>query len=84
MYRFLILAFDRELTKAEMEEHYVPGSLTKVTEIWLIAEDAAKALSEARKIIIAQNYHIRRIDQILDNPTRQGGSQLPGANMPLP
>lgn len=84
MYRFLILAFEKELTKEEMEDHFVPGALTKVTEIWLLANTAADALAEARKIIIAKNYHIRKIEKMYQTAPPPGNSpSLPGASAPL-
>ena len=72
MYRFQILAYEEELKDASSEIPF----LNKVTEIWIIAKDAAEAMAEAKSIYITTHYHIRRIDKIIEG--QQPGAITPG------
>lgn len=78
MYRFCIIAYDRKLTQEDMGDHYHPGALEGVTEIWLMAETAAEAMAEARKIMpLKPNFHIRMIDKFINLPPGVKPNQNP-------
>lgn len=77
MYRFLILAYEKEI---EVQE---TPMLDKATEIWLICDDAAQALNEAKKVFVAKHYHIRKIEAMYNvnapgGPTLGPMTSLPG------
>jgi hypothetical protein len=59
MYKFLILAYDNEIKK----EDQVPF-LERCTEIYIVSDSAAAALSEAKNLYISKNYFIRKIEKI--------------------
>lgn len=64
MYKFLIIAYDLKINENQM--------LTDATEIWLDAASSTDALEEAKRIFIARNYIIKRIERLNFNvPTVQ-------------
>ena len=71
MYQFQILAYEEEIKETE---NNIP-LLNKVTEIWIIAKNAAEALKEAQEVYVARHYHIRRINKMLN--IVPGGQQIP-------
>ncbi len=71
MYKFLIVAYDHKIDDNQM--------LTDATEIWIDATNSADALAEAKRIFIAKNYFIKRIEKIYINinvPNVQKGQQI--------
>ena len=59
LYRFLILAYEKESKSEE-----TPGLLEKATEIYITTTSAAAALAEARELFLAKNYFIKRIEKV--------------------
>lgn len=57
MYKFLIIAYENKLD-GEM------GILQNATEIHLVADNSAEALTEAKKIYMAKQYWIKRIEKV--------------------
>ena len=67
MYKFFILAYEKELNKKEQEEmgdNVIPGMLKWATEIHIVAESAAEALQKSSYVFMAKNYFIKRIEQL--------------------
>lgn len=78
MYRFLILAYEKEI---EVQE---TPMLDKATEIWLICNNSAEALKEAQTVFVAKHYHIRKIEKMYEIKTPGQAGPVLGPMTTLP